>query len=259
MSKPFVIALLSCLLGAAGLGVWTLASTGGVPDASGDAKPAAAPAPVPDAPEGSTDYPAPRPRVAVAVGPGEEPPPGAETGDEVPSSSGDGQGTRDRARESDAEIRRELAAFKRELRSTGPGVDGPRAKVLPNGQAVPPKGAPTEVKRIIAAGNVIARDPYKWGGGHGAWKDDGYDCSGSVSFALAGANLLSAPLNSTGFMSWGEEGEGEWVSIYSNPGHMFMVVAGIRFDTSGRGSSGSRWQTGMRSTGSFTAVHPPDL
>ena len=259
MSKLFVIPLLSCLLGAAGLGAWTIASNGGVPDQSGDARPAAAPVPEPDTSQGSTDYPAPRPRVAVAVGPGEEPPPGAETGDDVPATSGDGQSARDRARASDAEIRRELAAFKRELRSAGPGVDGPRAKVLPNGQAVPPRGAPQEVKQIIAAGNVIARDPYKWGGGHGAWQDDGYDCSGSVSFALAGAGLLSSPLNSTGFMSWGAEGPGDWVSIYANDGHMFMVVAGIRFDTSGRGSSGSRWQTGMRGTGSFTVVHPPGL
>jgi cell wall-associated NlpC family hydrolase len=112
---------------------------------------------------------------------------------------------------------------------------------------------------MIAAGNEIARTPYLWGGGHGAWQDDGYDCSGSVSFALAGAGLLSSPLNSTGFMSWGDQGEGRWVSIYANNGHVFMVVAGIRFDTSGRGSSGSRWQPAMRSTGGYVAVHPPGL
>ena len=258
MSKLFVIALLSCLFGAAGLGAWTMATNGGVPD-SGKTERAAAPVPVPDTvDEGYPDDPAPRPRVAVAVAPGEEPPPGAETG-EVPATGGNGQSARDRARASDAEIRRELAAFKSELRSAGPGVDGPRAKLLPNGQAVPPKGAPTEVKQIIAAGNVIAREPYKWGGGHGAWKDDGYDCSGSVSFALAGAGLLSSPLNSTGFMSWGDEGPGDWVSIYANDGHMFMVVAGLRFDTSGRGSSGSRWQSAMRGTGPYTVVHPPGL
>jgi hypothetical protein len=197
--------------------------------------------------------------VAVAVGPGEDPPPGADTGEDVPASSGDGQTARDRARASDAEIRQELAEFKRELRSAGPGVDGPHAIVKPNGQAVPPKGAPTEVKQIIAAGNVIARDPYKWGGGHGAWQDDGYDCSGSVSFALAGAGLLSSPLNSTGFMSWGEQGKGRWVTIFANDGHVYMYVAGLRFDTSGRGSSGSRWQAGVRGNGGFTAVHPPGL
>lgn len=257
MSKLLVIALLSCLAGVIGLGIWTLAAGGGVPNSS-DAQPAAAQAPVQDAPQGSTDYPAPRPRVAVAVGPGEDPPPGAETDAEAPSSGG-GPSAEERARASDDEIRRELASFKSELRSGGPGVDGPRAKLLPNGQAAAPKGAPAAVKQIIAAGNVIARDPYKWGGGHGAWKDDGYDCSGSVSFALAGAGLLESPLNSTGFMSWGAEGEGKWVSIHANDGHMFMVVAGLRFDTSGRGSSGSRWQSGMRPTGAYTTVHPPGL
>jgi cell wall-associated NlpC family hydrolase len=251
----FVIALLLAVLGTAALGLATFASSGGVPDRAAEATPAAADAePVP---QGSTDYPAPRPRVAVAVGPGEEPPPGAETGAEG-ETAGSGS-ARDAARASDDEIRAELASFKKALRTGGPGVDGPRAKVLPNGQAVPPRNAPGVVKAIIAAGNQIAREPYKWGGGHGAWQDDGYDCSGSVSFALAGAGLLSAPLNSSGFMNWGEEGEGEWVTLYANHGHIFMVVAGIRFDTSGRGSSGSRWQSGMRGTGSYTAVHPPGL
>ncbi len=195
--------------------------------------------------------------MAVAVGPGEEPPAGADTGDDGETA---GSGTaRDAARASDDEIRAELAAFKKELRSSGPGVNGPRAKVLPNGDAVAPRNAPGEVKAMIAAGNQIAREPYKWGGGHGAWQDDGYDCSGSVSFALAGAGLLSSPLNSTGFMSWGDEGEGHWVTIYANDGHVFMIVAGLRFDTSGRGSSGSRWQSSMRDTGAYTAVHPPGL
>jgi hypothetical protein len=258
VSKLFLIALLSCLLGAAGVGVWAMASGNATPERK-DAKPAAATVPVPDTSEGYTDYPAPRPRVAVAVAPGEEPPPGAETDEDVPTSGDSNETARDRARASDAEIRQELAEFKRELRSAGPGVDGPHAVVKPNGQAVPPKSAPQEVKQIIAAGNVIARDPYKWGGGHGAWQDDGYDCSGSVSFALAGAGLLSSPLNSTGFMSWGAEGRGKWVTIFANDGHVYMYVAGLRFDTSGRGSSGSRWQAAVRGNGGFTAVHPPGL
>ena len=257
--KALVISLLACVLAAAGFGAWTIATGGGVPNRPHDTQAAAATVPAPEVSQGSTDYPAPHPRVAVAVAPGEDPPPGAATTDQVPSDTGTGNDTRDRARASDAEIRRELAAFKRELRSTGPGVDGPHAEVLPNGQAVPPKGAPQEVKQIIAAGNVIARDPYKWGGGHGAWQDNGYDCSGSVSFALAGAGLLSSPLDSTGFMSWGSEGRGRWVTIFANEGHVYMYVAGLRFDTSGRGSSGSRWQAGVRDNGGFTAVHPPGL
>ena len=114
------------------------------------------------------------------------------------------------------------------------------------------------MKRVIAAGNEIATTPYKWGGGHGAWKDSGYDCSGSVSFALAGAGLLEAPLTSGGFMTWGEPGPGRWITIYTNPGHMFMVVAGLRFDTSGA-NGGTRWQTASRSTAGLQQRHLPGL
>lgn len=254
MRNVFVIALLASLLGAAGFGLFTVATSGEVPEPETAAQPAAAEAPAPDAETwGSTDYPAPRPRPTVAVGPDEAPQPEVE-----PTGSDSGSGSaRDAARASDDEIRAELAEFKKAMKSSGPGVAGGRAKLLPNGQAVPPRNAPAAVKRVIAAGNTIAREPYKWGGGHGAWQDDGYDCSGSVSFALAGGGLLDAPMNSSGFMNWGDEGEGQWITIYTNPGHMFMVVAGLRFDTSGRGSSGSRWQSSMRSTGSYTVVHPP--
>ena len=133
------------------------------------------------------------------------------------------------------------------------------AVALSNGVAVPPLEAPEAVKQIIEAGNVIARSPYKWGGGHGKWLDTGYDCSGSVSFALAAAGLLDGPLASGPLMSWGEPGRGEWVTIYSNPGHVFMEVAGIRFDTSGRQITGSRWQNEMRSTSGFVARHPAGL
>ena len=87
----------------------------------------------------------------------------------------------------------------------------------------------------------------------------GYDCSGSVSFALAGAGLLDRPLASGGFANWGEPGPGEWITIYTNPGHMFMVVAGLRFDTSGRGRAGTRWQRAPRSVGGFTVRHQPGL
>jgi cell wall-associated NlpC family hydrolase len=256
VKKLLVSALFAGVLALAVLGIVTVA-TGGVPDRSGNGAANATPA-APDGSPGKTDYPAPRPRVAVAVGPGEDPPPGAQLGDGESTGGGAGSAASSR-RASDDEIRAELAAFKRAMRRHGGGVSGPRAQILPSGEAVAPRNAPAAVKMMIAAGNEIARDPYKWGGGHGAWQDDGYDCSGSVSFALAGAGLLQAPLNSTGFMSWGEQGEGEWVSIYANHGHVFMVVAGLRFDTSGRGSSGSRWQTAMRPTDSFVAVHPAGL
>jgi hypothetical protein len=138
-------------------------------------------------------------------------------------------------------------------------VDITKATALPNGVALPPLEAPEEVKQIIEAGNIIARAPYLWGGGHGKWLDKGYDCSGSVSFALAAAGLLNGPLASGPLMSWGKPGRGKWVTIYSNPGHVFMEVAGIRFDTSGRQVTGSRWQNVMRSTSGFVARHPAGL
>jgi cell wall-associated NlpC family hydrolase len=141
--------------------------------------------------------------------------------------------------------------------SAGDGVD--EATALPNGIALPPLEAPEAVRQMIEAGNQIARTPYLWGGGHGKWVDSGYDCSGSVSFVLASAGFLSSPLASGPLMSWGEPGPGKWVTIYSNPGHVYMVVAGIRFDTSGRQVSGSRWQNELRTNVGFVARHPPGL
>ena len=146
-------------------------------------------------------------------------------------------------------------------RGNGPTSDAAisDAEVLRNGIALPPIEAPDEVRQIIQAGNQIARTPYLWGGGHGKWLDKGYDCSGSVSFALASAGLLGGPLDSGRLMGWGRPGTGKWVTIYTNPGHVFMVVAGVRFDTSGNRVTGSRWQASMRGTGGFVARHPPGL
>ncbi|HEV2058407.1 MAG TPA: hypothetical protein VGR11_03555, partial [Solirubrobacteraceae bacterium] len=146
-------------------------------------------------------------------------------------------------------------------KGSGPTSDAAisNADVLKNGIALPPIEAPEEVRLIIEAGNQIARTPYLWGGGHGKWLDKGYDCSGSVSFALANAGLLNGPLASGPLMSWGKPGKGKWITIYSNPGHVFLVVAGVRFDTSGTRSSGSRWQKGMRPTSGYVARHPPGL
>ena len=146
-------------------------------------------------------------------------------------------------------------------RRSGPTDDAAisEAEVLKNGIALPPIEAPEEVRRIIEAGNQIARSPYLWGGGHGKWLDNGYDCSGSVSFALAAAGLLDGPLASGPLMKWGKPGKGKWVTIYTHPGHVFMVVAGIRFDTSGARETGSRWQDVMRSTSGFVVRHPAGL
>jgi cell wall-associated NlpC family hydrolase len=138
-------------------------------------------------------------------------------------------------------------------------ADVTKARALGNGVAVPPLDAPEEVKQIIEAGNVIARTPYLWGGGHGKWLDTGYDCSGSVSFALAAAGLLNGPMASGPLMSWGEPGPGKWVTIYANNGHVYMYVAGVRFDTSNSRVTGSRWSNTVRSNAGFVARHPAGL
>src|SRR6185312_11824305 len=122
-----------------------------------------------------------------------------------------------------------------------------KAGLNPDGTATPPPDAPLAVQQIIAAGNVIAHKPYRYGGGHGKWDDSGYDCSGSVSYALHGAGLLDTPEASGDLESYGDSGPGQWVTIYANGGHAYMVVAGLRFDTSGATTTGSRWQTDMRS------------
>jgi hypothetical protein len=128
-----------------------------------------------------------------------------------------------------------------------------------DGLAVAPASAPEEVKAIIAAGNKIASKPYKYGGGHGRWRDSGYDCSGSISYALHAAGLLDTPLDSSGFMGWGDRGRGEWVTIRSNPGHAYMIVAGLRFDTSARRVTGNRWSAEMRSARGYVGRHPEGL
>jgi hypothetical protein len=149
-----------------------------------------------------------------------------------------------------------------ELRGGGPSGSDTQlvtADVLSNGIALPPFDSPPEVRAIIEAGNAIARTPYKWGGGHGKWQDTGYDCSGSVSFALASAGLLSGPLDSGRLMSWGSPGPGKWITVWANAGHTFLEVAGVRFDTSGTRVTGSRWQADGRGTDGFVARHPAGL
>jgi cell wall-associated NlpC family hydrolase len=138
------------------------------------------------------------------------------------------------------------------------GHAGVRA-VLKRGRLRGSGGGPAAVRRIVAAADRIAGMPYKYGGGHGTWNDSGYDCSGSVSYALHGAGLLGSALTSGGFMSWGEPGKGRWVTIYANPGHVYMVINGRRFDTTGRDESGSRWQSRSRSSAGYTVRHPPGL
>jgi cell wall-associated NlpC family hydrolase len=197
------------------------------------------------------------PQVVQVEGAGSQPKAKPSTADNGPSPGAP----------SDAQVRAELKQGQRQLKSfkqylassTAFLPTGPRARVLSDGSAVAPDNAPDVIKQVILAGNQIAKFPYKWGGGHGAWRDNGYDCSGSVSFALAGAGLLKAPLASGGFLNYGDPGPGKWITIYTNPGHIFMFVAGLRFDTSGRGRAGTRWQVGTRGTAGFAVRHVPGL
>jgi cell wall-associated NlpC family hydrolase len=135
------------------------------------------------------------------------------------------------------------------------------ATILPTGYAAAPETAPQEVKDAIAAANEIVGKPYVYGGGHNAkFLSRGYDCSGTVSYALHGADLLNSPLDSSSFMRWGAKGAGTWFTIYTNPSHAFVVIAGLRLDTSAAGdpsgAKGPRWRPVLRSTKGFTARHP---
>jgi len=123
----------------------------------------------------------------------------------------------------------------------------------------PPPGAPAAVVEVIAAGNAIATLPYIYGGGHASFHADGYDCSGSVSYALAAAGLVSAPLTSGAFESWGAPGPGRWITVYANAGHVWMEVAGWRFDTVAQAVTGTRWAQGGGEFAGFVARHPPGL
>ena len=133
---------------------------------------------------------------------------------------------------------------------SGPEVPGVEAVLLQDGTAAAPADAPEQVKQAIWAANSMQSLPYRYGGGHNLKFDvaKGADCSGTVSFALHAAGLLDAPLDSGSFMKWGEKGKGEWITVYTNPGHAFVVVAGLRFDTSipDDGESGPGWSKSVK-------------
>jgi peptidoglycan hydrolase CwlO-like protein len=152
------------------------------------------------------------------------------------------------------DVQSQLAELRKKL------ADSARAGIATNagGLAQPPAGAPAAVGLVMAAGNAIAGLPYLYGGGHAGFKDTAYDCSGSVSYALAAAGLVTSPMASGPFMSWGDPGPGKWITVYANAGHAFMVVGGWRFDTGNLGN-GSRWTQQMRPTGGVVARHPPGL
>lgn len=133
------------------------------------------------------------------------------------------------------------------------------ARITERGSVVAPTRAPRSVRRVIAAANRIARTPYVYGGGHGGWNAAGYDCSGSVSYALHGGGLLRTAMASGGFTSWGRPGSGRWITVYANGGHAYMVVAGLRFDTTSAKATGNRWTSRHRPPAGYVARHPAGL
>jgi hypothetical protein len=134
----------------------------------------------------------------------------------------------------------------------------PKARLLDNGMLIPPESAPARVKQAIAYANRIRNKPYVFGGGHARWWDRGYDCSGSVSYALRGGAFLDSPLPSGPLMRWGLSGEGRWITVYANAGHTYAVIAGYRWDTSGNtdGRTGPSWHEEVRAPSGFVARHP---
>src|SRR3954469_24302420 len=145
-----------------------------------------------------------------------------------------------------------------------PTVPGVQAKLLASGLAAAPEAAPDAVKQAIWAANGIIGRPYRYGGGHSrGFIDRGYDCSGTVSVALHGGDLLSSPLDSGSFLRWGQSGAGDWITVYTNPGHAYAVIAGLRLDTSAAGDpsglKGPRWRPNLRSSRGFKAPHPVAL
>jgi hypothetical protein len=137
---------------------------------------------------------------------------------------------------------------------------GDSTSILLTGVALAPPDAPVAVQGAVNAANTIVGRPYVWGGGHGSFYDDSYDCSGAVSFALFGGGLIPRPLTSGDLMRWGAPGPGKWITVYANPGHTFAEIAGLRFDTVGaEQGSGPRWHLATVSTAGYVARHPPGL
>ena len=137
-----------------------------------------------------------------------------------------------------------------------------KAVLMADGTAVAPADAPPAVQNAINAGNAIRTMPYKWGGGHRSFSDTGYDCSGAVSYVLNAAGMLSSPLPSGPLAAWGEPGKGAWITVFANPSHAYMKVAGLRFDTSSNGEklnqgSGPRWRKTKRKPRGYAIRHFP--
>ena len=157
-----------------------------------------------------------------------------------------------------ASISEQLASSGASVPATAPAplTPGQEAQFISESQASVPSSAPPAVQAAIEAANAIATTPYVWGGGHGSFESSGYDCSGAVSYALHGGGFLDSPLDSTGLSTWGEAGAGQWITVYANAGHAWVIIAGLAFDTSG--GAGPRWHPEpVNSPEGFIARHPP--
>jgi len=140
------------------------------------------------------------------------------------------------------------------------GLPEENAALLLGDSAIAPFTAPEQIQDAISAANQLTDQPYVWGGGHASFRSKGYDCSGAVSYALAGAGLLGAPATSGQLMSWGKPGKGEWLTVYANPGHVYAVIAGLRWDTVGLASGeGPRWHPADAYPSGYTVRHYPGL
>ena len=184
---------------------------------------------------------------------------------ELKAAKAERQAALDALQSREAALSDNLAAISEQLAASGapvptgtpaPLTPGQTASFISESQASVPSAAPAAVAAAIEAANSIATTPYVWGGGHGSFESSGYDCSGAVSFALNAGGWLSSPLDSTGLSTWGEPGPGQWVTVYANAGHAWVMIAGLAFDTSG--GAGPRWHSSpVSSTEGFIARHPP--
>ncbi|MGH2893536.1 MAG: hypothetical protein ACRDPM_09760 [Solirubrobacteraceae bacterium] len=155
-----------------------------------------------------------------------------------------------------------MADIRKQLAQSGMSASTTQATLTADRLVVAPIGAPAAVHAVIAAGNQIARLPYRYGGGHMTFQDSAYDCSGSISYVFAAAHLLDHTVVSGDLEHWGDPGPGKWITVFANAGHTFMYVAGLRFDTVALAETGSRWSDRSADEPdlkTFSVRHPPGL
>jgi len=216
----------------------------------------------------TSSLPAPRPHRATLTGPAEQAHPqtvepvagAAPAASSAPATAG--VSVEPAGVEASLPQPQSVADVRRELAESGMTASTTQATLTPGGLAVAPIGAPAAVQEVIAAGNEIARLPYRYGGGHMTYEDTAYDCSGSISYVFAAAHLLSQTVVSGQLEHWGDPGPGKWITVFANAGHTFMYVAGLRFDTVALAQTGSRWSdrpADEPDLSTFSVRHPPGL